>query len=307
MNRRDLHFNSLRAFESAARHRSLSRAAQELCVTHSAISHQIKHLEQSLGVPLFHRSNRGIQLTGAGETLLPVLIDAFDRISNTLDGFSSKKAGRALHVTTTPAFASKWLVPRMSRWNDRKNHIRLYLLPTLTMLDIARGEADVGIRCGNPPWPGLKEEFLLPVHMTPICSPEFLRQHGPFDHLEDIFRVSLIHADVGSHRLGEEWRTWLSAAGAELTQGVDGLSFNDPWLATQAAMDGLGLAIGYREFIEADLLAGRLVQPFDMVARHAFSYYLVYPIDKETESKVGYFRNWVFGQADSGVRPTPPA
>ena len=174
MNRRNLHFNSLRAFEAAARQRSLSRAAQELCVTHSAVSHQIKRLEQSLGVTLFNRSNRGVRLTGVGEALLPVLTDAFDRIENTLEGFTAAKHGDSLRVTTTPTFASKWLIPRLHRWHSLKPHQPIHLLPTLEMLDLGKGAADISIRCGVPPWPGMATELLLPIHMTPVCSPALL-------------------------------------------------------------------------------------------------------------------------------------
>lgn len=293
MNRRDLHFNSLRAFEAAARHQSLSKAAEELCVTHSAVSHQIKRLEESLNVSLFHRSNRGIQLTGAGEALLPVLVDAFDKIQTALEGFSTKSRRSSLTVTTTPAFASKWLIPRLHGWNDQKSNPRIHLLPTLNVLELKQHKVDVAIRCGVPPWPGLKSDFLLSVHMTPICSPTFLSEHGPLGAPKDILKFNLIHADIGSHPMGEEWRTWLRAADVYTANNLEGLSFNDPWLATQAAVDGIGLAIGYVEFIQSDLLSGRLVQPFDIQVPNQLSYHLVYPKDRQNDPKICMFRRWI--------------
>ena len=297
VNRRDLHFNSLRAFEAAARHQSLSKAAEELCVTHSAVSHQIKRLEDSLDLSLFHRSNRGIQLTGAGETLLPVLVDAFDKIQTTLEGFSAKSRRSSLTITTTPAFASKWLIPRLHGWNDQKANPRIHLLPTLNMLELKSNKVDIAIRCGIPPWPGLKSDYLLSVHMTPICSPTFLSEHGPLAAPSDVFKYNLIHADIGSHPLGEEWRTWLRTAGVSTSENLEGLSFNDPWLATQAAVDGIGLAMGYVEFIQNDLLSGRLVRPFDIQVQNPLAYHLVYPKDRQNDPKIRAFRDWIKEEA----------
>lgn len=296
MNRRSLHFNSLRAFEAAARHQSLSRAAQELCVTHSAVSHQIKRLEAMLDTSLFHRSNRGIQLTEAGEMLLPVLVDAFDRIETALEGFTTKTLSASLTVTTTPTFASKWLIPRLHGWNGQEAHPRIHLLPTLNILEFKEHGVDIAIRCGLPPWPGLESEYLLSVHMSPICSPAFLTEYGPLHSPEDVLKFSLIHADVGSRPLGEEWRAWLQAAGVSAENNLEGLSFSDPWLATQAAADGMGLAMGYIEFIQNDLLSGKLVRPFDIRVQNRLSYNLVYPKDRRDDQKIRTFRDWIMGE-----------
>lgn len=268
-------------------------------MTHSAISHQIKRLEEALDVALFDRTNRGIQLTGAGQTLLPVLVDAFDKIETTLEGFSAKSQNTSLVVTTTPTFASKWLIPRLHRWNEQESQPRIHLIPTLDLLDLRESNVDIAIRCGIPPWPGLNAEYLLAVHMTPICSPGFLAQHGPINAPEDVLKFNLIHADTGSHPLGEEWLVWLSAAGIHPADPPQGLSFSEPWLATQAAVDGIGMAMGYIEFIQSDLLSGGLVQPFDLQVKNALSYYLVYPAYGKNDLEIGAFRQWIINE----VRP----
>jgi LysR family glycine cleavage system transcriptional activator len=302
VDRRSLPLNSLRAFESAARQRSFSKAADELRVTHSAVSHQIKQLEEHLGTALFVRSNRGVRLTGAGETLLPVVGETFDRVAATLDGLISPARGGALKVTTTPSFAAKWLVPRLSRWRALHGDIGIHLVPTLRMLEFAQADADIGIRCGIPPWPGLQTDFLLPVTMTPLCSPALVEAGPALDQPRDALNHGLIHADVAGHLLGEEWRTWLLAAGVRDFGDLAGLSFHDPGLAMQAAVDGLGIAIGYLELAEADLAAGRLIRPFDLRVRHSFSYYLVYPAARRNEPDLAAFRSWCQSEAEDSLK-----
>lgn len=297
MDRRSLPLTSLRAFESAARQRSFSKAADELAVTHSAVSHQIKQLEAQLGTALFVRSNRGVRLTGAGETLLPVVGESFDRVAAALDGLIRPARGGALKVTTTPSFAAKWLVPRLSRWRSLHGDLGIHLVPTLRMLEFAKAEADIGIRCGIPPWPGLQSDHLLPVTMTPVCSPALLQAGPPLRQPRDVLGHGLIHADVTGHVLGEEWRTWLLAAGVRDFGDLAGLSFHDPGLAMQAAIDGLGIAIGYLELAAADLAAGRLIRPFELQVRHGFSYYLVYPAARLNEPGLAAFRTWIRNEA----------
>lgn len=296
MRRGSLHFNSLRAFEAAARHLSFSRAADELSVTHSAVSHQVRLLEETLGAELFIRTNRGVALTEAGQTLLPVLAESFDRIANTLDGLIAAPSGDCLRITTTPTLAAKWLIPRLGDWRNAHAEIAIHLHPALAYLDLASGEADIAIRCGTPPWPGLVEDFVLPIHMTPVCSRSFLGDLGEAPRPEDLLGPTLIHADITGHDLGEEWRTWLRAAGVETAATLPGLSFHDPSLALQAAMDGLGIAMGYLELAAADIEAGRLVRPFPFAVAHHFSYYLVYEGARRKEPGIAAFRDWIMGQ-----------
>ncbi|WP_282609954.1 transcriptional regulator GcvA [Pelagibius sp. Alg239-R121] len=298
MNRSNLPLNALRAFEASARHLSFSKAAEELCVTHSAVSQQIKQLEDLLGLQLFHRTNSGVQLTEAGHRLLPLLIEFFDRIGETLDELIKGPRENTVNVTTTPTFAVKWLMPRLRRWHMEHEDQSIHLVPTLRMLELGRGKADIGIRCGLPPWRGLKSDLILPIHMTPVCSPTLLEESKPLDAPQDVLNYPLLHADVGSHERGEEWRTWLAAAKVTNFKSIDGLSFHDPGLSLQAAIDGMGIAIGYTELAEPDLRSGRLIQPFELTVRHSFSYYIVYPEYRQDDPQIQAFRDWLIWEKE---------
>ena len=290
MHRRNLPFSALRAFEAAARHQSVSGAAKELSVTHSAVSHQLKQLEAKLGVSLFIRTNRGLKMTSQGETLLPVLLESFDRIAITLDELRMQDQDQAIHITCTPSFASKWLVPRLNDWYAQGS--RVHLLPSLSFLDFKSDNIDIAIRCGTPPWKNLHHEILMPIHLVPVCSPGYLQRVKPLKQAGDLLDYDLIHADVGDHDLGEEWCDWLSGCRIECPKSIDGLSFHDPALAMQAATDGMGLAIGYRELIDNDLNSGKLVIAFDRLIKHQYSYYLVYPLNQKNAS-VNVFKDWL--------------
>ena len=296
MNRRNLPFNALRAFEAAARHASVSAAAAELSVTHSAVSHQIKQLEQILGVTLFKRTNRGLIITASGEALLPVLIDSFDRISAMLDEICQIEHDDAIHVTTTPSFASKWLLPRLSDWYAISGATRVHLQPSLDFLDLDSQNIDLAIRCGIPPWAGLEHEYLMPIHLVPVCSPDYANNYPALKNPADTLGHNLIHADVGDHGIGEEWCDWLRGCGLECPKKIPGLSFHDPALAMQAAADGLGLAIGYLELIAHDLAARKLVLAIDSSVEHAYSYYLVYNQISLSKNHVVEFRDWLLSQ-----------
>ncbi|MCP4327455.1 MAG: transcriptional regulator GcvA [Alphaproteobacteria bacterium] len=285
--------NALRAFEASARQQSFSKAAEELCVTHSAISQQVKQVEELLGTKLFHRTNRGVKLTGSGETLLPILIESFDRIGETLDGLIKGEEKSTISVTTTPSFATKWLLPRLGRWHRSHDGLAIHLQPTLQFLDLTKDEADVGIRCGVPPWKGLVADLLLPIHMGPVCSPSILEGGRGLRTPRDVLEFTLIHADITGHELGEEWETWLSAVGLSDIGKLDGLSFHDPNLALQAAVDGLGMAMGYLELAEHDISTSRLVCPFDQIVQHRFSYYFVCSEARVDQPKVRAFREWI--------------
>ena len=300
MNRRNLQFSALRAFEAAARHASVSGAARELSVTHSAISHQLKQLESQLNVQLFQRTNRGLRITPAGEALLPTLTESFDRISATLDQVREQVDDDVIQVTSTPSFAAKWLVPRLGDWYSTPGSSRVHLLPSLEFFELRRQNIDLAIRCGNPPWEELEHELLMPIHLVPVCSPAYASEKKLLKHPADALHHDLIHADIGDDGLGEEWRQWLRAAGVDCPKNIPGLSVKDPALAMQAAADGLGVAIGYLELIDQDLNAGRLVIANEHRVKHEFSYYLVYPSISAESSPLKLFRDWIINQLRTG-------
>jgi len=294
MRRFRLHLNALRAFEAAARLSSFSRAAEELHVSHSTISHHVKGLEKALGLELFFRRNRGVELTNAGETLFPVLKSSFDRISSTLETIRQRKDKAPLRVTATPSFANKWLIPRLRRFQEVHPGIEVQLQSSLELADFNRERLDVGIRTGWGEWPGLQAELLTPIHMTPVCSPRLLEGPSGIASPHDMRDFTLIHADV-SPGIGilSEWHEWLAAAGASQVDCTHGLSFHDPGMALQAAVDGLGVAMGYVELASIDLAEGRLARPFKKEIRHPWSYYIVIPEDNVGDLQTGIFCDWL--------------
>jgi LysR family glycine cleavage system transcriptional activator len=296
MKRRNLPFSALRAFEAAARHASVSGAAHELGVTHGAVSHQLKLLESQLGMRLFERSNRGLRITPDGEILLPVLNDSFDRIASTLAHLRAEPAPDTIHVTTTPSFAAKWLVPRLNDWYADPAACRIHLLPSLDYLPLRPGSNDFAIRCGIPPWNDCEHELLMPIHLVPVCSPDYAAARTLVVNPRDALEHNLIHADIGDQEPGQEWRDWLYGCGVDCPDKLDGLSVKDPALAMQAAADGLGLAIGYLELIDRDLHSGRLVCASDRQVKHDYSYYLVYRRSLKFNPGQERFRKWLFEQ-----------
>jgi len=296
MKRRNLPFSALRAFEAAARHASVSGAARELSVTHSAVSHQLKLLESQLGMRLFERTNRGLKITPGGEILLPVLSESFDHIASTLAHLGTELTPDTIHVTTTPSFAAKWLVPRLNDWYAQSAACRIHLLPSLDYLPLQQGSNDFAIRCGVPPWSDCEHELLMPIHLVPVCSPGYAATSALITRPSDTLEHNLIHADIGEQEPGQEWRDWLHGCDVDYPDNLDGLSVKDPALAMQAAADGLGLAIGYLELIDRDLRSGRLVCASDRQVKHEYSYYLVYRRSLKLNSGQARFRDWLSEQ-----------
>lgn len=298
MNRIGVHLNALRAFEAAGRLSSISRAAEELRVSHSTVSHHVKGLEQALGVPLFERRDRSVVLTLDGATLLPILSESFDAIATALNDVKPAANTKTLRVTVTPSFANRWLVPNLRGFRAEHGDIDVQLNSSLALTDFHREKIDIGIRAGKGDWPNVNAELLMPIRMTPLCSPSLLAEQGPLKSPQSLENMTLLHADVvkGSE-IESEWRAWLQAAGAGDIDCSGGLSLYDPGLVLQAAVDGLGVAMGYIELAERDLASGRLVAPFDTQIAHPWSYYVVTPRQKTYSHQVSVFRDWIQKEA----------
>ena len=300
MSRRRLNLNALRAFECAARQRSFSRAADELCVTHAAVSHQIKTLEQQLDKSLFTRMRNGVELTDVGRYLQPVLSESLDKIEAALATLKPEPTSQHLRITATSSFASAWLVPRLSGLRELAPELQVELLPTLDNVDFSSTKVDVGIRCGIPPWPDLVAELLMPIHLLPVCSPELMQKYGKPASANALLDWSLVHADIDQRPLGEEWQIWFRSQGVEANFAESSQSFRDPALAMNAALNGYGVAMGYQELVADDLRSGRLVAPFNESAEHPFSYYLVYPQAMADDHRVRTFKQWVIDEIRGG-------
>ena len=297
--------NALRAFEAAARHLSFTRAASELHVTQTAISHQIRALEERLGVRLFRRLPRGLLLTEEAQRYLPPIRDAFDQIALATERLTAAGAGATLTVSVLPSFATKWLVPRLGRFRAARPDLDLRISASSQLVDFARDDVDVGIRMGRGTYPGLRVERLFGESLVPVCSPELLEGAQPLRRPEDLRHHVLLHDEDYAG-----WELWLGLAGVE---GVDvrrGPIFTDSGMVVQAAAEGQGVALARRLLAAGDLAAGRLIQPFDVSIPHDLAYYLVCPEATAEQPKIAAFRAWLMAEAapdgdgpDRGARP----
>ena len=248
---------ALRAFEAAAREKSLSRAADALNVTHGAISHQIKALEDDLGVALVERAGRGIRLTDDGERFATRVRAAFAELSSGVQDIAHRANPRRLRVSCTPSFGARWLLPRIGRFVAANPDIDLDIGATNTLVDFNRDDVDVALRHGFGHWPGVTAEHLTDDAFFPVCSPQIANGHPP-RRPEDLANYTLLRAD------DEYWKPWFEAVGLDWPEPERGTIFNDSSHLLQAAADGQGVALARRTLIGKDLRNGVLMRPFDV-------------------------------------------
>lgn len=303
MTRRLPPLNSLRAFEAAARHLSFTRAADELHVTPAAISHQIKGLEEHLGVKLFRRLNRALLLTDAGQACLPGLSEAFERMTAAIERLRGQESVGPLTVSVGPSFAAKWLVPRLERFQELYPEIDVRISATLQMVDFAREDVDLAIRYGAGRWPDLQVELLLPTEAFPVCAPSLLEGAHPLRMPQDLRHHVLLHDDSAPNSLGyPTWAMWLRAAGVEGVDPTRGPRFSHASLALDAAAAGRGVVLTLSALSAADHAAGRLVRPFEISVPTSFAYYVVCPPAAAERPKVRAFRHWLCAEAGEAAR-----
>lgn len=290
--------SALRAFEAAARLRSFKRAAQELSVTPTAVSHQIRALEEHIGVRLFERQTRRVALTAAAERLFPVLRDGFDAFAATVEALRAPAQRRALTLSAPLSFTAKWLVPRMASFRQACPDLDLRLHASDDPVDLHAGVADAAIRYGRGPYPGLKAEPLIENRFAPVCSPRLdLRQPG------DLFAHALLHSEW-RHPTADTptWRLWRERAGLAELAGLDidaGLRFTDESHAIQAAIAGHGVALLGLALVADDLASGALVQPFGPVLDGYPHWFVQAPGPERAE--LSALRDWLRAQAaDAG-------
>ncbi len=292
--------NALRAFEAAARHGNFSRAAAELHVTHAAISHQVRALEEEAGVALFRRTGRAVVLTDAGRSLLPVLSLAFDQIA---EGWAQVRGeeGGPLTVSVEPSFAARWLVLRLGRFNRAHPDIDLRLMPSSAATDFDLQDVDIGILYGLGGWENVTCERLFEATVYPVCAPSLLQAAEaagkPIRTPDDLRFHTLLHEETTAH-----WKGWLDAAGVRNTRWASrGPLFVEASLALQAAAAGQGVALGNDPLAMTDLSEGRLVRLFDLETPDDEAYWLVYPERSARKAKVQAFRTWM--REEAGLLP----
>jgi LysR family transcriptional regulator, glycine cleavage system transcriptional activator len=295
--------NGLRAFEAAARHLSFTLAAAELNVTQTAISHQIRRLEEQLGLRLFERRNRGLALTREAQGYLPSVRAAFEDLRQATARLQRPGRDELLVVSTTASLAAKWLVSRMAAFQDAHPGIEVRITTSAHLVDFRREQVDMAVRYGRGIWPGLRAQWLMAEDIFPVCSPALLHAEKPLRRPEDLAHHTLLHATVSR----EDWQLWLTAAGLPTSLATRrGLSFDQSFMATQAAMDGLGVALGRTPYVETDIAAGRLVVPFDVVLPADAGFYIVAPEETADTPKIALFRDWLIGSVAPGTVAPPP-
>lgn len=291
MSRRIPPLNPLRVFEVVARTLNLTAAAAELNVTQSAVSRQIATLETYLGVELFRRERHGVTLTRAGRTYALQVLPAFEQIAAATEALVKGTGDRTLRVRTYTTFAAKWLIPRLSEFHRLHPGIEVKITNAVPDVDFDRDKADVAVQFGDGQWAQTQSLFLFGDEIEPVCSPAYLKQHAPNAR----FPESLLrHPLLVSHYRRTDWADWLVATGltSAATEAVE-TTFGTSVLTWQAAIDGLGMAIGQNRLLTAEFEKGLLVRPFAKPVQRAQGYYLVWPKRARESHKVSVFRDWL--------------
>ena len=287
--------SAMRALEAASRLLSYSRAAEELHVTQSAISHQIRHVEELWGVKLFERRGRRLILTDAGMRLAPIVRDYIERLTTALQELKGEDQQGVLRVSLLQSFAFKWLVPRLGLFNREHPSIEIWLSTTEALVDFSQGQADVGIRLGSGDWRGVHSVLLLQEYVFPVCSPRFLERSPPPQKPADLLRYPLLRRmtmDITPH-----WPDWFQAAGVAVRRIPRGTVFPDSSTAIQAAIDGQGVALARSAHVEDDLKAGRLCMLFNVHYVSPVAYYIVCALGKQHHQAIKAFREWLLKEA----------
>lgn len=284
---------SLRAFEAAARHLSFARAADELHVTPAAISQQIKLLEGHLGLALFKRGPQ-LSLTEGAATALPLVSESFDLMERAVERLRQGRDHGPLVVSSSPAFAARWLIPRMGRFQDRYPDIELRLSASIRLVDFATEDVDLAIRYGAGRYPGMHVERLKAEEVVPVACPQMAERLGG---VADLLTVPLLHNTAMDWDVTfPTWPAWLTNAGVTVPPGLSPRRFDDFNLVLQAVLAGLGAALVWRTLVAEEICAGRLV-PLFPAQPLVNAYHLVCPPRHLDNPKVAAFRAWVLEEA----------
>ena len=296
MARRIPPLNPLRVFEVVARTLNLTAAARELHVTQSAVSRQVGTLESYLGVELFRRERHGVVLTRAGQTYALEVVPAFDAIASATEKLTKATGQGSLRVRTYTTFAAKWLIPHLPAFKKLHPGIDVRIVTAVPDVDFDRDGVDLAIQYGQGQWPRVEADLLFSDEIEPVCTPAYLKLNGGIRERDKLLAAALL---VSQFRRGD-WDDWLSAQGlADRAAGAERMFFSSSVLTWQAALDGLGMAIGQRALLAQELQSGQLVRPFAQPLQRNSGHYLVRPAVQRPSRKVTAFRDWIL-QAVAG-------
>ncbi|WP_354408187.1 MULTISPECIES: transcriptional regulator GcvA [unclassified Marinobacterium] len=292
--------NALRSFESAARNLSFNEAAEELFVTPSAISHQIKLLEEFLGLKLFRREKRKVSLTAAGERYLPSVQLALDEIESATRRLMTSPNLSAVNISVAPAFLTRWLVPRITRFQEQYPDVELRFSSTTGFIDFEHSDTDMAVYYGEGNWRGVDIHFLRYLVSTPVCSPKLAEG---LNSPEDLLKRTLIH--VSGRR--QEWQQILQQLGVRANTSTRTMSFSSTALAVSAAIEGIGVSLADRALVQRELEAGQLVVPFDITLDKPRAFYLVYQEKRQLTYGMQAFRDWILQEMQQDLTPVSEA
>lgn len=278
---------ALRAFEAAARHQNFSRAAEEVHLTHGAISHQVRALEEDLGIALFSRHGKKIAITSEGEQFAEAVRKALGDIAQAAEVLRKSKQQPRLAVTALPSFAARWLSPRLGQFIEQYPNLEVSLQSSNHLSNFLLENIDIGIRFGTGKYPGLVSEHLFDDMYYPVCSPGYNGGVLP-NSIAELAQCHLLRC------LHEPWEPWFRLAGSHFAEPSGGLIFQDSSMLTRAAVDGQGIALGRHSIVQADVEAGLLLRLFDIALPCSSSYYLVYPELALQKPHVRAFRDWIW-------------
>jgi LysR family glycine cleavage system transcriptional activator len=295
------YLNALRAFEASARHQSFSAAAKELNVTPAAVGQLVRSLEDWLGTPVFQRQSTGkvrLFATEAAQRALPDIRAGFDRLILGLERLNEAPVNGVLTVTVSPAFAAKWLLPRLDKFQAAWPDTDVRLDTNLKPVDFVTQRVDIGVRYGLGHWPGLVSEKLMDEELYPVCSSELSRRHG-FDTPLALAQHTLIHdLSMEGHAGFPSWDDWLRKAGITNASASRGLRINNSAAVLQAAAEGHGIALARSVMARDDLAAGRLVRLFPGISfSSSLAYYVVYRHECSGQPRLSAFREWLLNEA----------
>ncbi|GGP19683.1 transcriptional regulator GcvA [Silvimonas iriomotensis] len=298
------YLNALRAFEATARHQGFAGAAAELNVTAAAVGQQVRSLEAWLGITLFNRASSGskrLTLTDAARAALPDIQDGFARLSVGLARLKDAHAHACLTVTVSPAFAAKWLLPRIDRFQQAYPQLDVLLDTSQGTVDFLAERVDIGVRYGAGKWPGLSATLLMEESIFPVCSPDYaLLENGRLS-VAALAQSTLLHdVSMAANPDYPTWRRWLDDAGYPEIAAEHGLRINNAAAVVQAALEGKGLALGRSVMVADDLASGRLVRPFgEHISPVPSAYYIVHRPESDNLDKVQSFKDWLLAEVAS--------
>ncbi|MBF6635444.1 transcriptional regulator GcvA [Rouxiella silvae] len=288
--------STLRAFEVATRHATFTAAAEELHITQSAVSHQLKNLEELWGLQLFQRG-KSLTLTPAGAALVPIVREFFINLEATLTDLRDQKGRVRIKVSTTYSFALKWLLPRLPHLSLQHPEILVTLETSDKSINFSSTESDVAIRFGNGNYPGLHAEFMFREHIFPVASPALLHRLGPPNTPAELLNYPLLTRDGAD--LVPKWALWFQHVGVTASALKESVRFADTNMTIEAALLGQGIALARSGHVETEIGEGTLIRLFDVPFASPVAYYFVCPKGTESQPHIISFRNWLLAESNN--------